>query len=654
LTVGTSTITVTFEGKETTFTVTVTETPAVKTLTGITLNASAVEKNYTQNETLDLTGLIVTANYNDSTSAPVTDYTSNPADGATLSSTGQITVTVSYTEGDVTKTASFIVNVNAAPSEYTVTFNSNGGSAVQSQTVAVGGNATEPQDVTRSGYILAGWYSDDTTFQNLWDFETDTVTRNITLYAKWDVDNTVTVTFDTDGGSNVNSQTVETGGYINRPANPTKRGYNFVDWYTSTEYEYLFNFNVPITSSRTAYAKWVEGVPVITTDTLPNGVVNTAYSQTLAATGAAPITWSIDSGALPAGLTLSGTGTISGTPTTPGTSDFTVKAANAEGNDTKPLSITVTLIENQWADGNIPTSGGEQWFSFTATASTQYIHAAVGTLTDMYVQVYDSSGATVGSETFFDSYSTNTSIPLTEGQTYYIRVRPYGEGSGAYRIGFTTSFVPPPGAITPLTENQWADGNLPTSSSQQWFVFTATASTQWIHVERGTLTVLYVQVYDSSGTAVGSETQLSSSTTNTSRTLATGETYYIRVRPFSTVSGTYRIWFTTTFGPPSTISLTENQWADGSIASGGQQWFSFTATASTQYIHFDPIGTLSSVYVQVYDSSGTAVGSQTRLYSSTTSTSRTLTQGQTYYIRVTPYYSGTYQIGFNTSTTAPQ
>ena len=54
LTVGTSTITVTYEDEETTFTVTV--TPAVKTLTGITLNASAVEKSYTQNETLDLTG----------------------------------------------------------------------------------------------------------------------------------------------------------------------------------------------------------------------------------------------------------------------------------------------------------------------------------------------------------------------------------------------------------------------------------------------------------------------------------------------------------------------------------------------------------------------------------------------------------------------
>ena len=146
---------------------------------------------------------------------------------------------------------------------YTVTFNSNGGSAVQAQTVASGEKAAEPQNVTKNGYTLAGWFRDDTAFQNQWNFATDTVTQDITLYAKWNENApaTVTVTFDTDGGSNVNSQTVETGGYINRPANnPTKTGYTFVDWYTSTEYEYLYNFNIPVNSNRTAYAKWLAHV----------------------------------------------------------------------------------------------------------------------------------------------------------------------------------------------------------------------------------------------------------------------------------------------------------------------------------------------------------------------------------------------------------
>jgi len=82
--------------------------------------------------------------------------------------------------------------------------------------------------------------------------------------------------------------------------------------------------------------------PTITTATLPNGTVGTAYSRTLTATGDTPITWSIDTGLLPDGLWLSDTGVISGTPETADTFNFTVKATNAAGNSTKALSIVIT------------------------------------------------------------------------------------------------------------------------------------------------------------------------------------------------------------------------------------------------------------------------------------------------------------------------
>jgi hypothetical protein len=111
LTVGTSTVTVSYTDRDTqtiTFTVTVIDAP---TLTGITLNTISVKQAYIQNEMLNLSGLVVTAAYSNNASATVTGYTSNPVNGATLTATGQITVTVSYTEGTITKTASFIVNV---------------------------------------------------------------------------------------------------------------------------------------------------------------------------------------------------------------------------------------------------------------------------------------------------------------------------------------------------------------------------------------------------------------------------------------------------------------------------------------------------------------------------------------------------------------
>jgi len=82
-------------------------------------------------------------------------------------------------------------------------------------------------------------------------------------------------------------------------------------------------------------------VPAITTTTTPNGLLENVYSQTLTATGSAPVTWSIESGTLPDGLTLSNAGVISGTPTTEGTSEFKIKATNSIGNDTKSFSITI-------------------------------------------------------------------------------------------------------------------------------------------------------------------------------------------------------------------------------------------------------------------------------------------------------------------------
>jgi len=84
----------------------------------------------------------------------------------------------------------------------------------------------------------------------------------------------------------------------------------------------------------------------ITTTSLPNGAVNTAYSETLAATGGVtPYTWSVISGSLPSGLSLaSSTGLISGTPTSSGTSNFTVQVTDSQDpadTDTQALSITI-------------------------------------------------------------------------------------------------------------------------------------------------------------------------------------------------------------------------------------------------------------------------------------------------------------------------
>ena len=78
--------------------------------------------------------------------------------------------------------------------------------------------------------------------------------------------------------------------------------------------------------------------PVVTTTSLAAGTVGTAYSQTLTATGATPITWSV-TGALPPGLSRSGA-SISGTPTAPGAWQITATATNAFGSASRVLTIS--------------------------------------------------------------------------------------------------------------------------------------------------------------------------------------------------------------------------------------------------------------------------------------------------------------------------
>lgn len=110
----------------------------------------------------------------------------------------------------------------------------------------------------------------------------------------------------------------------------------------------VFAFTVPAsnsagTSSRSSSVT-INAPPSVSTATLPVALKNSAYSQTLTATGATPITWSVVSGALPAGLALgSSTGLIGGKPTASGVFGFTVRAANGFSSASKPLSLTVNL-----------------------------------------------------------------------------------------------------------------------------------------------------------------------------------------------------------------------------------------------------------------------------------------------------------------------
>ena len=70
---------------------------------------------------------------------------------------------------------------------FTVTFDSNGGSEVPSKIIEAGGTVTMPDAPTKDGYVFAGWFTDNVTFENAFTFgiDGDKVTQDITLYAQW-------------------------------------------------------------------------------------------------------------------------------------------------------------------------------------------------------------------------------------------------------------------------------------------------------------------------------------------------------------------------------------------------------------------------------------------------------------------------------------
>ena len=98
-------------------------------------------------------------------------------------------------------------------------------------------------------------------------FENETVSQDITLYAKW-TSIAYTVTFETNGGSAIEAQLVPEGTFATKPATaPTKEGNLFEGWYTEQTMTNLFDFYTPITKDITLYAKWMD-ISSITYDDL--------------------------------------------------------------------------------------------------------------------------------------------------------------------------------------------------------------------------------------------------------------------------------------------------------------------------------------------------------------------------------------------------
>ena len=165
--------------------------------------------------------------------------------------------------------------------KYTVSFNSNGGSFVSSDTVIRNNKAIKPDNPQKpatisKSYIFEGWFTSEdngtTLSDSPFDFNNTKITADIILYAKWsEIPITYIITFNSNGGSKVLEQSVIGGDKVVEPNNPSKNAtlsteYTFLNWYTSldngnTLSNQPFDFDTVITENLTLYAKWTE-IPI--------------------------------------------------------------------------------------------------------------------------------------------------------------------------------------------------------------------------------------------------------------------------------------------------------------------------------------------------------------------------------------------------------
>ena len=180
-------------------------------------------------------------------------------DGEATATTSGDTVEVTLPDG--TK-MTFLKKVN-----YTVSFNVDGGSAVDSASVVNGKTALKPADPSKNGFVFLGWYSDEA-LTVPYSFESTVIKADTTVYAKWaqkgaEGSSEYTISFDLgyEGGEMASIETIGAKAY--GVTVPERTGYTFCGWWISmyedgSKLSYAYTDDTVFTADTTLYAVWHE------------------------------------------------------------------------------------------------------------------------------------------------------------------------------------------------------------------------------------------------------------------------------------------------------------------------------------------------------------------------------------------------------------
>jgi len=318
---------------------------------------------------------------------------------------------------------------------YTVTFDSQGGSAVTSQTVNHGGLVTEPADPTRKGYTFGGWYK-ESGCTNAWDFDTDTVISDVTLYAKWTI-NTYTVTFNKNGGGTEAVPTTKTatyGGNVGTlPTEPTRTGYTFAGWNTKANGSGSeFTAATAVTADITVYAQWMSSDATLSDLSLSSGTLDPSFASVTISYTASVANNITSITVTPTAADTNATITVNGTPVASGSASgainldvgentITIVVTAEDGTTTKICTIIVTRAAVPITAIGAITGTAQVGVELIAGALTP--SAATATYQWQICATVDGTYEDIGGAT------STTYIPVADDVTKFIKVVATGTGN---------------------------------------------------------------------------------------------------------------------------------------------------------------------------------------------------------------------------------
>lgn len=462
---------------------------------------------------------------------------------------------------------------------YTVDFESGNGTGVGDIVTDFNTTIEAPINPTQSGYTFIGWYKDPG-LTIPWNFATDVVTSNISLYGKWKI-NQYTITYNSNGGSAVPSVVAYYNSSLVLPSTPNRSGYVFAGWFRGADLLVPWNFaRDRVSSDMTLFARWLK------TPLTGLAVSSTGYNSL-------KLSWTLSSGA----------------------NGYEVwRSTSSNGTYTLVASTSSTVFTNSWLETNttyyykvrayyaIGTSkvlGGYSAIAsgkpipavpanFTATSasygSVKLAWTAVPGANGYQVYRATSSTGTYSLVTTLTSgtAASYTNTGLTCGSTYYYKIRAY-RTVGTTKVYGNYTAVASGKPIPSVPVNFKAASASYSSIKLTWTAVSGASGYQVYRATSSTGTYSLVTTL-TSGTAA--------SYTNTG--LACGSTYYYKIRAYRTVGTTkvYGNYTAVASGKPvpsvpgsfaaarSSSTSIRTSWTSVSGASGYEVWRS-TSSAGT-------------------------------------------------------------------------